>query len=36
MHYAISKEGSLRAAQLLVELTALYGGGEDCACCSGQ
>ena len=32
MHYAISKEGSLRAAQLLVELTALYGGGEDCAC----
>ena len=32
MHYAISKEGSLRAAQLLVELTALYGDGTGCAC----
>ena len=32
MHYAISKEGSLRAAQLLVEATALYGDGTSCPC----
>ena len=32
MHYSISKEGSLRAAQLLVELTTLYGDGAGCAC----
>ena len=34
MHYAISKEGSLQAAQLLVELTALYGDGDSCSCCN--
>ena len=32
MQYAISKEGSLRAAQLLVEATALYGDGTSYPC----